>query len=103
MYKSLANGAKKRNYAFNISKKQLHHVISTATHCARSGRELTRQPGDPNKISIDRVDNRYGYSMKNIQAVAQCVNLHRLDATVEDFVQMCKDVARHAKKTANKK
>lgn len=102
-YKSLMGGAKVRNYPFNISKKQLHKVISNATHCVRSGRKLTRLPGDPNKISIDRIDNRFGYSLKNIQVVAQCVNIHRLDATMEDFIQMCKDIVKQDKKNAKRK
>ena len=102
-YKSLINGAKNRDYPFNISKKQLHTVISNATHCVCSGRKLTRLPGDPNKISIDRIDNRFGYSLKNIQVVAQCVNIHRLDATMEDFILMCRDVVKQDKKNAKRK
>lgn len=98
-YKSLKKGAEVRGYAFNLSKKQLRTLVVTNTHCSLSGRKLTRLPGCPNKISIDRIDNRYGYSMKNVRVVTQQVNIHRLDSTTEDFVELAKDIAKHAKKS----
>jgi hypothetical protein len=97
-YKSLKNGAEARGYAFNLNKTQLRHLVETNTHCALSGRKLTRQPGCPNKLSIDRIDNRYGYSMKNVRVVTQQVNIHRLDSTTEDFVRLARDIAKYSKK-----
>jgi hypothetical protein len=97
-YKSLKSGAKIRGYAFNLTKKQLHNLVVTTTHCSLSGRKLTHQPGCPNKLSIDRIDNRYGYSLKNVRVVTQQVNFHRLDLTTEAFVSLANDIAKHAKK-----
>ena len=92
-FTSLRNGAEVRGYAFNLNKSQLTKIITSNTKCALSGRTLVLKQNDPNKVSIDRIDNRYGYSLKNCQAVSQQINKHRLDLSVEDFVAMCCDVA----------
>jgi len=62
-YTALKAGAKKRGYAFNLTKKDIKILVETKKHCAATGREVTRVVGCPNKFSIDRIDNRYGYSM----------------------------------------
>ena len=92
-FTSLRGGAEVRGYAFNLTKSQLAKIINSNTKCALSGRTLVLKQHDPNKVSIDRIDNRYGYSLKNCQAVSQQINKHRLDLSVEDFVAMCCDVA----------
>ena len=97
-YKSLKAGADRRGISFNLSKKQLSIIIKNSTHCAISGRELTRDTNCPNRISIDRIDNRYGYSIKNVQAVCTQVNLHRLDSTVDDFIKLAKDIVKYQRK-----
>ena len=94
-FTSLRGGAEVRGYAFNLNKSQLTKIINSNTKCALSGRTLVMKQNDPNKVSIDRIDNRYGYSLKNCQAVSQQINRHRLDLSVEDFVAMCCDVAKN--------
>ena len=64
---------------------------------AYSVRTVTYQQGCPNKASIDRINNRYGYSLKNIQVVCQQVNYARNDMSTEEFEQMCIDVANNIK------
>lgn len=95
MYRGLREGAERRGYAFNLSKRQLKKLLTENTKCALSGRDLVFKQYDPNKASIDRIDNWYGYSMKNVQVVSAQINRHRLDLTVDDFVQMCCEVAQH--------
>jgi hypothetical protein len=97
-YKSLKNGAKVRVIPFNISKKQLSNAIKAATHCSITGRKLTRDTNCPNRISIDRINNRYGYSAKNIQVVCAEANIHRLDSTLEDFIKLALDITKHQRK-----
>ena len=93
-YNALKTGAKNRGKPFNLTKKDIRTLVETKTTCAATGRKLTRVVGCPDKFSIDRIDNRYGYSMKNVQVVTQQANIHRLDDTWEDFVAMCIDVAK---------
>jgi hypothetical protein len=63
-----------------------------------SGRQLTRTTNCPNRVSIDRIDNRFGYSINNIQAVCVTVNIHRLDLSLNDFFQLALDIVKHQKK-----
>ena len=97
MYSSLKNGAVKRSLAFNITLLQLKKFLIENTMCSSSGRLVTYQQGCPNKASIDRINNRHGYSLKNIRVVCQQVNYSRNDMSVEEFEQMCMDVANNIK------
>lgn len=92
---TLESGAHARGYAFNLNRKQLKELLLENSFCALSGRKLVLKKHDENKASIDRIDNRFGYSIKNCQVVSTQVNKHRLDLSVEDFVKMCCDVAEH--------
>ena len=94
-FTSLKKGANARGYAFNLSKSQLTELINSNTKCALSGRTLVMKQHDPNKVSIDRINNKHGYSLKNCQTVSQQVNKHRLDLGVSEFVEMCCDVAKN--------
>jgi hypothetical protein len=93
MYSSLRSGAVKRDLAFNITLFQLKKFLNENSMCSSSGRPVTYQQGCPNKASIDRINNRHGYSLKNIRVVCQQVNYARNDMSIEEFEQMCCDVA----------
>ena len=97
MYSSLKSGAIKRSLAFNITLPQLKKFLNENSMCSSSGRSVTYQQGCPNKASIDRINNRHGYSLKNIRVVCQQVNYARNDMSVEEFEQMCIDVANNIK------
>lgn len=94
---SLRNGAKSRNLAFNITKNQLRNVLLKNPTCAVSGRKVEYKRG-PNKASIDRINNRYGYSLKNIQVVTAQVNQARMASNLTDFILLAQDIAKHSKK-----
>jgi hypothetical protein len=97
MYSSLKNGAIKRGLAFNITLLQLKTFLNENSMCSSSGRTVTYQQGCPNKASIDRINNRHGYSLKNIQVVCQQINYARNDMSIQEFEQMCIDVANNIK------
>ena len=48
------------------------------------------------KPSLDRIDSDKGYTLDNIRIVAWIVNHCRGDLTDEEFVDMCKKVAKYA-------
>jgi len=97
-FTSIQNGAKTRDLAFNITKNQLKTFLEENPKCDETGRTVTYKQGCLNQASIDRINNRYGYSLKNIRVVCQQVNYARNNMTIEEFKQMCKDVAKNAKK-----
>jgi hypothetical protein len=49
------------------------------------------------KPSLDRIDSNKGYTKNNIRLVAWIVNHCRGDLTDNDFIDMCKKVARRTK------
>ena len=99
-YKSLKRSAIKRGISFRLSRKQLHKFILTHTHCEVSGRKLTRITGCLNRFSVDRIDSRYGYSIKNIQAVTQQLNMSKLDTAISDYISLAMDITKHQKRKA---
>lgn len=46
-----------------------------------------------NKPSLDRIDNTRGYTLDNIQLVTWIVNHTRGELTVEEYIQLCKQVS----------
>jgi hypothetical protein len=92
-FNSIKAGAKKRNLSFNVSKKQIYNKLKDSKYCAKSGVPLEHKRNSPNKASIDRIDSRYGYSLKNIQVVCQAYNIAKMDRPDKDFVEFCCAVA----------
>jgi len=97
-YKSLKSGASARNISFRLSKRQLYNFVITHPRCELSGRLLTRKTGCPNRFSVDRINSRYGYSIKNIQAVVRLYNMAKGDNSDDVMTELCKDVAKHSQK-----
>ena len=97
--RSLKSGAKSRDLAFNLNTKQLKEFLLDNPTCAETGRQVTYKQGCPNKASIDGINNRYGYSLKNIRVVIQNVNYARNDMTIKDFREMCIDIAKMHQKS----
>ena len=89
------SGANRRGLAWNLSLGQVTKLVTETKHCSISGRPLVLEINHPDSPSLDRIDNRYGYSAKNVQVVSAELNKARLDLSVDDFVKMCVDVARH--------
>ena len=49
------------------------------------------------KPSLDRIDPNRGYVCGNIRIVAWIVNKCRMDLSDQEFVEMCKAIADHAR------
>jgi hypothetical protein len=45
---------------------------------------------NPNKLSIDRIDSKRGYTQDNIQLVCCWVNLMKLDVSIDVFKERCR-------------
>lgn len=94
-YNSLKSGAKARGYDFKLTKQQLKKILKENQTCGLTGRPVTHQQHDPFKASIDRIDNNKGYVRGNFQVVSSRINRHRLDLPLDQFIEMCLDVAAH--------
>ena len=94
-FRSLKSGAKARNLSFNLTKKQLATALKEATHCAKTGRLLEHRRHSPAKASVDRINSRYGYSVKNIQIVCQQYNYTKMDSTDDELMQLSIDLLKH--------
>lgn len=77
--------------------------------CAISGVELTcnvRLNEDATKkrsvfrtnVSIDRIDNKKGYTIDNVHLVCYSVNVARQDCTIDEYIDWCKKVTEYNKK-----
>lgn len=60
--------------------------------CAYSGRPLSFEINQPDRISIDRIDSNKGYTKDNIQFLTTQVNYNKRDSTEDDFMLMVRDV-----------
>ncbi len=98
MYGAARYRTSKSGIEFTITKEQLYKkIVESNGICALSGLPLTAQNGNPLKLSMDRIDNSKGYTPKNIQIVATCVNNAKNDLHQDAFIQMCKAVAEKTK------
>jgi hypothetical protein len=93
--KQKSSARRERNLAWNIPPGKGEQLIIETKKCELSGRDLVMEIGHPDSPSLDRINNKYGYSLKNVQVTSQLVNKARGTMTVDEFVQMCVDVARH--------
>jgi cobyrinic acid a,c-diamide synthase len=92
-FSTLKRSAADRNIKVSITKEQLHKVlIQSNGKCAISGLALDTMFNSCVKASIDRIDSNKGYTLKNIQVVASCVNIAKSDLPQDDFIKLCKSV-----------
>jgi hypothetical protein len=73
-----------------------------AGRCYFSGRPMTLTPG-PRCVSLDRLDNRRGYTVKNIVLAAMRVNAMKSDLTEAEFRDWCEAVAANSRPETSEK
>jgi hypothetical protein len=45
-------------------------------------------------VSVDRIDNAIGYDLNNIQLVCQHINIMRGTLTIDQFLELCREIVR---------
>ena len=90
-------GGRKRD---GLTRKQLLDKLKNQDYkCALSGIEMTCQLKKgvkfPYNVSIDRIEAGGPYSIDNIQLVCRALNSWRSDTSIEDFIKICRAVAKH--------
>lgn len=94
-FSKIRSAAKRRGLEFNLDiDETVEHILETG-HCELSGRPFVYKFGSMDMVSFDRIDNSKGYIPGNVQFVTNAVNIMRNELTTEQFIELCKDVARH--------
>jgi len=87
--------AQKRCQEFTLT---VQDIVDCWNHqgeiCAYSGRLMSLEAGRLDTVSIERIDSKIGYIPENTVLVCQAINRMKSDFTVEQFYEMCADVAK---------
>jgi len=97
---SITKGAIARNLEFSISIEYAWNLyILQGKKCSLTGVTIffpkTRKTAKNSTASLDRIDNTKGYIEGNVQWVHKKINQIKMDLTVEDFFELCKNVVNY--------
>lgn len=99
----IKQGAKERGICYEVSEKYLWNLfLAQNRKCALSGDSIwfsNWQTASQQTASLDRIDSSKGYVEGNVQWLHKDVNVAKQDKSDEEFVEMCKKVARHNKES----
>ena len=95
----------RRNLPFNITTDDIVNLyIRQQGKCALTGLPLEFTRGgkfmnnaNPNSCTMDRIDNKKGYELDNIQLTSWRANCYRGVIPLDEFKEFCKSVANHNK------
>lgn len=85
-------GAKRRHIKWNLT---LEEIKSLPMICHYTGLPLTLKIGNPNTMSIDRIDSSKPYEFSNITPCCSMINNMKSYYNKTEFIEMCKRVAHH--------
>lgn len=105
----IMKGAKKRNLKMALTIKDAWDLFQKQKgKCAVSGMPIhittdyTNQHNE-HTASFDRIDNKIGYVLGNVQWVHRDINMMRRTMSIEEFVSICRKVSSYARhKTSNR-
>lgn len=85
-----------RNLKFSITRDDLVKLWDKQKGlCSYTGWEMSTQTKNQRLVSIERIDNSLGYVDGNLILVCWCANRARNTMTKTDFIDMCKQIAKH--------
>lgn len=99
LYSSAKNGAPSRNKEFDLTYDDVLHLVKQG-QCAMSGIpfDMNEKPfrgkDIPWRASLDRIDNKIGYTPENIQVVCKIYNAAKYIWTDADVITLAKAIAR---------
>lgn len=95
-YSSIVLGAKNRGIQCNLNLEDIEQLLIEQNHkCALSGLPISF---NDKTASLDRIDNLLGYTSSNIWWVHKDVNKMKWAYTVEQFVNICRNVTKNYEK-----
>jgi len=94
LWANLLSNTKHRGLSLEITPDDIYELyIKQNKKCALTGRPMTLcNDSKISEVSIDRINNTKGYTVTNIQLVHKIANQARMDMTINDFYQLCRDV-----------
>ena len=99
LYNASKRATKKGKYICDITLDELMEIYTKQSgKCYISGRELKTEVRDLDRISIDRIDSKKGYTKDNVGLVCSQVNLMKLDMPVELLLEYVKNIQEHNSK-----
>lgn len=90
--------ARIKNLEMNITQEYMGDLFKLQRGiCKLSGRKMILRSyyKDENTASLDRIDSSKGYTVGNVQWVHKDMNTMKLDWSDSEFIEACKEVARH--------
>lgn len=90
----IQRGAKARNIEFNITMKQAwNKYLRQNKKCALTGWDISlERKNQKQTASLDRIDSKKGYTLKNIQWVHKDVNKIKQNYSEEYLIQICEAI-----------
>ena len=85
-----------RHIPWELSTERLVREILADPRCQLSGEPLVFESNYIYTFSLDRKDSRGGYTHDNVQWVGVSVNTAKSTLADDDFIDMCRSVARHS-------
>ena len=93
IHQTAKNRTGKNGREFAISHNDIEELWNKQEgRCALSNIPMTTVSGSSEVVSVDRIDNEYGYTTDNIQLVCSMVNLGKNRLTNNRFIEMCRAV-----------
>lgn len=87
---------KGKDHIFNLTIDELLTLLEKQQgKCAISGIELAHLHNDWKSASIDRIDNKVGYTVDNVRLVCYGANIAMARLTEQEFIGLCKAVVSH--------
>jgi len=92
IYNKFSKSAKSRNIEWNLTEEEMFENYNG--QCSLTGMPLSLKYKETT-TSLDRIDNNLGYLKGNIQWVHIKVNMMKQQYTQEEFIEVCKLVAKN--------
>jgi len=94
-YRTIINGAKKRNIDFNITIEEFTNCYTG--NCSLSGFPLKTVKYYAQRVnqtaSLDRIDSSLGYNKENVQWIHKKINTMKMDIPNQEFIYICKKIS----------
>lgn len=98
-FNGFRNNAKTRNLSFDLTIEQLWDLyLAQDGKCALTGMDIGFTSANKATASLDRIDSTKGYTLHNVWWLHSDVNFAKQSLTVNEFVELCRNVVSHSTK-----
>lgn len=85
--------ASEKGWEYDLDIASLESLLETQEGlCYFSGEKLSEEVGNPNRVSLDRLDPKKGYTKDNVVLVCWKVNDAKRALSSEDFINLCRNI-----------